>query len=108
LQAAIFGEFFDETMETRAILGAHVHELHTHAVTGAAVTDNAAGTDFSAGDIEKKLDVGAGGKRMRDEEERSADAQLVDVGGVTLSGALPSHQQAFGRAIPGMAAAFVV
>jgi hypothetical protein len=76
-------------------------------VTGATVADYAAGANFSTGDVEKKLDVGAGRKRMGDEEERSAYAQLLYIGGVALSGALPSHQQAFGRAIPRMAAAFV-
>jgi len=106
-QAVILGEFLNETMEACAILGAHVHELHTHAVTRAAVADYAAGANFSTGDVEKKLDVGAGRKRMGDEEERSAYAQLLYIGGVALSGALPSHQQAFGRAIPRMAAAFV-
>ena len=84
-----------------------MHKLHAHAVTRAAVADDSAGADFSTGDIEKQLDVGAGGKRMGDEEERSAHAQLLDVGRVAFSGALPSHQQAFRRAIPRMAAAFV-
>ena len=103
----IFGELFDEAMEARAILRPHVHKLNAHAVTGATVTDDAAGADFSTGDVEKKLDVGAGGKRMGDEEERSAYAQLLNIRGVALSCALPSHQQAFGRAMPRMAAAFV-
>src|SRR6267154_2592934 len=106
-QVVILGEFLDEAMETGAILRTHVDELHAHAVTGATVADYSAGANFSTSDVEEKFDVGAGGKRVRDEEERSAYAQLLDIGGVALSGALPSHQQAFGRAIPRMAAAFV-
>ena len=100
-------EGFDEAMEAGAIFGAHVDELHAHAVTRAAVADDAAGANFSTGDVEEKLDVGAGGEWVGDEHERSAYAQLFNIGGVALSGALPSHQQAFGRAIPRMAAAFV-
>ena len=103
----ILGEFLDETMETGAILRAHVDELHTHAVTRTAVADDAAGANFSTGDVEEKLDVGAGGEWMGDEEERSAYAQLLDIGGVALSRALPGYQEALGRAIPRMAAAFV-
>jgi len=106
-QAVILGELLDEAMEAGAIFGAHVDELHAHAVTRAAVADHAAGANFSTGDVEEKLDVGAGGKWVGDEEECSAYAQLLYIGGVALSGALPSHQQAFGRAIPRMAAAFV-
>jgi hypothetical protein len=94
-------------MEAGAIFGAHVDELHAHAVTRAAVADDAPGANFSTGDVEEKLDVGAGGKWVGDEEECSAYAQLLDIGGIALSGALPSHQQAFGRAIPRMAASFV-
>ena len=106
-QVVILGEFLNEAMETGAILRTHVDELHAHAVTGATVADYAAGANFSTGDVEEKLDVGAGGKRVRDEEERSADAQLLDIRGVALSSALPSNQEALGRAIPRMAAAFV-
>jgi len=84
-----------------------VDELHAHAVTGATVADYAAGANFSTSDVEEKLDVGAGGERVRDEEERSAYAQLLDIGGVALSSALPGNQEALGRAIPRMAAAFV-
>jgi hypothetical protein len=94
-------------METGAIFGAHVDELHTHAVTRAAVADHAAGANFSTGDVEEKLNVGAGGEWMGDEHERSAYAQLLDIGGVALSRALPGYQEALGRAIPRMAAAFV-
>src|SRR6267154_3667852 len=71
-QAVILGELLDEAMEAGAIFGAHVDELHAHAVTRAAVADHAAGANFSTGDVEKKLDVGASRKRMGDEEERSA------------------------------------
>jgi hypothetical protein len=71
------------------------------------MADYAAGANFSTGDVEEKLDVGAGGEWVGDEEESSAHAQLLYIGGVALSGALPSHQQSFGRAIPRMAAAFV-
>ena len=106
-QVVILGEFLDEAMETGAILRTHVDELHAHAVTGATMADYSAGANFSTSDVEEKLDVGAGGKWVGDEEERSAYAQLLYIGGVALSGALPSHQQAFGRAIPRMAAAFV-
>jgi hypothetical protein len=84
-----------------------VDELHAHAVTWATVADYSAGANFSTSDVEEKLDVGAGGEWMGDEHERSAYAQLLDIGGVALSGALPGYQQAFGRAIPRMAAAFV-
>ena len=66
-----------------------------------------AGANFSTSDVEEKLDVGAGGKWVGDEDERSAYAQLLDIGGVALSGALPGYQEALGRAIPRMAAAFV-
>src|SRR6266478_3027771 len=76
-QAVILGEFLDETMEPGAILRAHVEELHTHAVTRTAVADDAAGADFSTSDVEEKLDVGAGGEWMGDEEECSAYAQLL-------------------------------
>jgi hypothetical protein len=76
-------------------------------VTGAAVADYAAGANFSTGDVEEKLNVGAGGEWMGDEHERSAYAQLLDIGGVALSRALPGYQEALGRAIPRMAAAFV-
>ena len=107
LQVVILGEFLNEAMETGAILRTHVDELHAHAVTGATVADYSAGANFSTSDVEEKLDVGACGKRMGDEEERSAYAQLLDIGGVALSGALPGNQEAFGRAIPRMAAAFV-
>jgi hypothetical protein len=106
-QVVILGEFLNETMKTGAILGTHVDELHAHAVTGATVADYAAGANFSTSDVEEKLDVGACGKRVRDEEECSAYAQLLDIGGVALSGALPGNQEALGRAIPRMAAAFV-
>jgi hypothetical protein len=44
---------------------------------------------------------------MRHENKCSAYAQLLDIRGVALSGALPSYQQAFGRPVPRMAAAFV-
>jgi len=94
-------------MEARAILGTHVDELHAHAVTWAAVADNGARADLTTGHVKKELDVGARGKRMRDEKKRSAYAQLLDIRDVALSGALPSHEQAFGRAIPRMAAPFV-
>jgi len=106
-QVVILGEFLDEAMETGAILRTHVDELHAHAVTGATVTDYAAGANFSTSDVEEKLDVGAGGEWMGDEDERSAYAQLLNIGGVALSGALPGNQQALGRAIPRVAAAFV-
>jgi hypothetical protein len=76
-------------------------------VTGAAVAYHSAGANFSTSDVEEKLDVGAGGEWMGDEDERSAYAQLLDIGGVAFSGALPGNQEALGRAIPRMAAAFV-
>jgi hypothetical protein len=103
----ILGELLDETMEACAIFGAHVDELHAHAVTLAAVADYAARANFSTGDVEEKLDVGAGGEWMGDEHERSAYTQLLDIGGVALSRALPGYQEALGRAVPRMAAAFV-
>jgi hypothetical protein len=87
--ARVFGEFLDEAMKAGAIFGAHVHELHAHAVTGTSMADECAGTDFAAGDIEKQLDVRANGKGMRYEKERSAYAQLLDIRDVALSGALP-------------------
>jgi hypothetical protein len=106
-QVVILGEFLNETMETCPILRTHVDELHAHAVTGATVADYAAGANFSTSDVEEKLNVGAGGEWMGDEHERSAYAQLLDIGGVALSGALPGNQEALGRAVPRMAAAFV-
>jgi hypothetical protein len=51
-----------------------MHELHAHTVTGAAVSDDAAGADFAAGYVKEKLYVGARGQRMGDEKERSAYA----------------------------------
>jgi hypothetical protein len=62
----ILGELLDEAMQAGAIVGAHVHELHAHAVAGAPVADDGARTDFAAGHIEKHFHVGAGGKGMRD------------------------------------------
>lgn len=94
-------------MEARAIFRAHVHELHTHAVTGASMPDNAARAHFAASYVEKQFDVRARRKRMRHEDKCSAYTQLLDIRGVALSGALPSYQQAFGRPVPRMAAAFV-
>jgi len=101
------GEFLDEAMETGAILRTHVDELYAHAVTLAAVAHDTAGADSPPVTSKRSSTWVAGGKCVGDEEERSAYAQLLDIGGVALSGALPSHQQAFGRAIPRMAAAFV-
>jgi hypothetical protein len=106
-QAVILGKLLDEAVETGAILRTHVDELHAHAVTGATVADYSAGANFSTGDVEEKLDVGASGEWVGDEDERSAYAQLLNIGGVALSGALPGNQKALGRAIPRMAAAFV-
>jgi hypothetical protein len=94
-------------MEASSIFPTHVYELHAHAVTGASVSDNAARADFAACDVEKQFHVRARGQRMRHEKKCSAYAQLLDIRGVALSGALPSHQQAFGRPVPRMAAAFV-
>jgi hypothetical protein len=71
------------------------------------MSDNAARAHFAARHIEKQFHVGARGKRMRHENKCSADAQLLDIRGVALSGALPGYQQAFGRPVPRMAAAFV-
>jgi hypothetical protein len=64
----------NKTIEARTILAAHMHELHAHTVTGAAVSDDAAGADFAAGYVKEKLYVGARGQRMGDEKERSAYA----------------------------------
>lgn len=94
-------------MEARAIFRSHVHELHAHAVTGASMPDNAARAHFAASNVKKQFHMRARGERMRHEKKCSAYAQLLDIRGVALSGALPSYQQAFGRPVPRMAAAFV-
>ena len=56
-----------------------------------ALADDTAGANLATGDVEKQLNVSAGGKRMCDEQERSADAQLLYVRGVAFSGSLPGH-----------------
>jgi len=94
-------------MQASAVFGAHVHELHAHAVASAPVANDGARADFAAGDVEKHFHVRAGGKRMRDEKKHSAYAQLLGIRDVALSRALPSDQQVFGRPIAGMAAPFV-
>ena len=94
-------------MEAGPIFGAHVHELHAHAVARAAMADQGARADFAASDVEKQFHIRASGKRMRNEKKCSAYAQLLNVRDVALSGALPCDQQVFRRAVPRIAAAFV-
>jgi hypothetical protein len=60
-------------------------------VAGAAVAYDGAGTNFTAGNVEKHFDVGAGGKRMGYEKKYAADAQFFGVGDVALAGALPAN-----------------
>jgi len=106
-EAVFFGELLDEAMQAGAVLGAHVHELHAHAVAGAPVADDGARANFSAGNVEEHFHVCAGGKRMRDEKKHTAYAQLLGIRDVALSRALPADQQVFGRPVAGMAAPFV-
>jgi hypothetical protein len=94
-------------MQARAVFGAHVHELHTHAVAGAPVADDGARANLAAGNVEKHLHVRASGERMRDEKEHSSYAQLLGIRDVALSRALPADQQVFGRTVAGIAAPFV-
>jgi len=106
-ETRFFGKLLDEAMQASAVIGAHVHELHAHAVSGAAVADDGARADFAAGHIEKHFYVRAGGKRMRDEKKHSAYAQLLGIRDVALSRTLPSDEQVLGRPIAGIAAPFV-
>jgi hypothetical protein len=78
-------------MQAGAIVAAHVDELNAHAVAGAAVANDGAGADFTAGNIEQHFHVGAGGKRMGYEKKYAADAQFFGVGDVALAGALPAN-----------------
>jgi len=106
-EAVFFGELFDEAMDSGAVFGVHVHELHAHAVAGAPVANDCARADFATGDVEKHFHVRAGGKRMRDEKKHTAYAQLLGIGDVALSRTLPADQQVFGRAVAGIAAPLV-
>jgi len=95
-------------METGTIVGAHVHELHAHAVAGAPVADDGARADFAAaGHVEKHFHVRAGRKRMGDEKKHPAYAQLLGIRDVALSRALPADQQVLGGPVARMAAPFV-
>ena len=105
--ARLFGKLFDEPMQPGAILRAHMHELHAHAVTGASVADDGTRAHFAPGYVEQQLDVRARGKGIRDKKKCSADTQLLGVRDVALSGALPCDKQVFGRPVPRVAAAFV-
>ncbi len=107
LETRLFGELLDETMETSAVFGAHVHEPHAHAVSGAAVADDGARANLAAGNVEKHFHVRAGGEWMSDEKKHPADAQLLGIRDVALSRTLPADQQIFGRRIARMAAPFV-
>lgn len=60
-EARLFGELLDKSVQAGAIFGAHVHELHTHAVTGASVADDGARAHFAASDIKKQFHVCASG-----------------------------------------------
>ena len=95
-------------METGTIVGAHVHELHAHAVAGAPVANDGARADFAAaGHVEKHFHVRAGRKRMGDEKKHPAYAQLLGIRDVALSRALPADQQVLGGPVARMAAPFV-
>jgi hypothetical protein len=94
-------------MQASAVVGAHVHELHAHAVACAPVTDNGTRANFAARYIEKHFHVRAWGKRMRDEKKHPAYAQLLSIRDVALSRTLPADQQVFGRPVAGIAAPFV-
>lgn len=107
LQAVFFGELLDETVEAGAIVAAHVHELHSHAVTGAAVANDGAEADFAAGDVEQHFHVSAGGKGMGYEKKHAAHAEFFGVGDVALTGALPANEKVFGRTVTRGAAALV-
>jgi len=106
-EAVFFGELFDEAMDSGAVFGVHVHELHAHAVAGAPVANDCARADFATGDVEKHFHVRASGKRMRDEKKHTAYAQLLGIRDVALSRTLPADQQVFGRAVAGIAAPLV-
>jgi hypothetical protein len=106
-ETGFLGKLLDKAVEAGAIFRSHVYELHAHAVTGASMPDNAARAHFAASNVEKQFHVRASRKRVRHENKGSAYTQLLDIRGVALSGALPSYQQAFGRPVPRMAAAFV-
>jgi len=94
-------------VEAGAIVAAHVYELHPHAVTGAAVANDGAGADFTAGDVEEHFQVSAGGKGMGYEKKDAAHAQFFGVGDVALTGALPANEKVFGRTVPRSATALV-
>jgi hypothetical protein len=101
------GERFDEAVQAGAIFGTHVHELHAHAVAGAAVANDGAGAHFATGDIEEQLHVSAGGERLVVEKECAADTHFLRVGNVALAGTLPGYEQVLRRLKPRIAAAFV-
>jgi hypothetical protein len=106
-ETRFIGELLDEAMQASAVVCAHVHELHAHAVACAAVADDGARTHFAARYIEKHFHVRARRKRMRDEKKHPAYAQLLGVRDVALSRTLPADQQVFGRPVAGIAAPFV-
>jgi hypothetical protein len=100
-------ERFDEAMQAGAIFGSHVHELHAHAVAGAAVANDGASAHFPAGNVEEQFDVRARRERLVVQEKCPADTHLLRVGDIALSGTLPGYQQILRRFIPRIAAAFV-
>ncbi len=106
-ETRFFGKLLDEAMQASAVIGAHVHELHAHAVSGAAVADDGARANFAARNVEKHFHVRAGGKGMRDEKKHTAYAQLLGIRDVALSRALPADQEVFGRPVARMAAPLV-
>jgi hypothetical protein len=106
-ETRFIGELLDEAMQASTVVGAHVHELHAHAVACAPVTDNGTRANFAAGHIEEHFHVRARGKRMRNQKKHPAYAQLLGVRDVALSRTLPADQQVFGRPVAGIAAPFV-